>query len=298
MTYSPQRGEGQRKRQTESITRMKLSWLAGLVGIKEPAKATEQDIVTALETTVAAANETKPVLDALRKAMKKEAATVADVLTFANAITDKGPGGEGKGEGTAVVPHEGMNGVEISKLKLDLANCLELQKSKANEIHKLEGEITGIKAQVATLTNERDEARTAKTALETSFVNERKLRTGLLIEIGLKTGKLLLNEKDGYEKDFANVATFDSAMERYEKAVGGISKLKVTSLLDDAGTRNSTEGGRQNKIATLVNEVMDKEGLDYTKAFCKVKAQHADLFAGMKDPQDEQKTRINTAPKK
>lgn len=269
---------------------MKLSWIAKLVGL-DPAKATEPEVTTALENTVTLANESKPVVARLKAIMKKADATLAQVVEFANTLAVPGEGG---GNGTAVVPHEGMNGEDITKMKADLANCLAAGTAKANELRLAQAEATGLNATIATLTNERDTLAKAKTELETSFVNERAARATLLIENGLAAGKILANEKATWEKDFANSATFDSTLDRYGKLVG---KLKVTSQIADGGRRNSTEGERQGKITEFVNEAM-AGGLDYTKAFLKVKKEHSDLFAGMVDPSESQRAAMMTPAKK
>lgn len=225
---------------------MKLSELAAKLGV---AAKTEQDIVAALDSTIAMANEGRKVMTLMRGTIAKAPsrkdkpeATCDEVLAFVNE---------------AIVPHAGMEGTEIGKLQKELANCLAGQGTKANEI----------------------------TTLKTALANERKARTDLVIANALDRGTITKAEEANWRTQFANEETFDATLTEFSKLT---PKLPTTSHLPNGGARHSDSGDLQRKITTLVNEVMDKSGLNYDAAFGTVKRDHPELFAGMVNPSESQ----------
>ena len=193
------------------------------------------------------------ITGALRKAMKKDDAPLTEVLSFANDLP--------------IVPHEGMNGDVIGELHKQLTKCMELQKTKANEI--------------LVLTKARQDSDAAKDAAEKQFANERKARVDMLIDLGLKSGKIVLAEKDQWIKDFANEGTFAITLDRYGKLV---QKLPTTTHVTAAGQQNGNTVTRNDQIATAVQTTMANEKCTYDEAWTKVKKAQPGLFAGMKEP--------------
>lgn len=186
---------------------------------------------------------------------------------------------EALANGTPVVPHEGMTpGADlIGDLHKQLANCIELGKTKANEYK------TKV-AEVLALAN-------AKAEVEKSLANERRSRTDLMIEVALKDGKITLAEKETWQKEFANEATYQSAVDRYAKLT---PKVPTRTNVERPGAQHAATANRQEQIETFVNEAMEQRKLPHLDAYAAVQKEHPELFAGMQEPsrKDERATVI------
>ena len=231
-----------------------LGWIAKLLGKPDIA---EQDAVNEMDDFYN--SKLKPAMDAMSNcygAMKNEAESALQ------AIKDmfKAP------EGTPLV--------------LALAN--EVKRALTSE--------KDLKAQVATVTGERDtlanEKKTAledKTKAETNFANERRERAKLIVSTALAQGRVTAAEQD----QFVNEAVADPAATQ-TKLSARTTTFTNRGGVGNLGRRSESivnEADRREKVQTLVNEVREKHPkMGYDAAFNKVKKDNPELFAAMKQP--------------
>lgn len=155
----------------------------------------------------------------------------------------------------------------------------------ANEVSTLKGQVSTLNQQVTNLTNERD-------AAKTNFANERKERSKILLDAAVKEGRITAAERAEYETNFANEGTFETKMTKLGSAKSGsgipINKSKVDGdrrRVNDPSINESH--ARAAKVREFVNAKM-KAGLSYNDAFSAVQTEHADLFANMVQPGQEE----------
>lgn len=191
--------------------------------------------------------------------------------------------------GIPVTPVTAAN-EEQSQMKKDkVIQILGLAADATDE--QIETAIKDAHTKAGTVTAANEKATTAETALaterqtvgtlngkvttaETNFANERKARVALLIDGGIKAGKILPAEKAQWEADFAN--EFEKTV---TKLAGAKAKLHTKSVTEGLA-RNSESRNRQEQIQEAVNELMTKSGRDYHTAYMSVKRKHPDWFEG------------------
>ena len=72
----------------------------------------------------------------------------------------------------------------------------------------------------------------------------------------------------------------------------GVESIALNTLekqVDALNLQARTKSSRANEVMSLVNECMEKRGLNYSDAFCQIRKTRSDLFAGMVDPAPSQK---------
>ena len=117
------------------------------------------------------------------------------------------------------------------------------------------------------------------TDLESALKAERGARVELLVNQAITDGRLKLADKDGKTVELVN-AEGEAFETMVTTLVNADPVVKTVPKTKDLGKREATQRDRDNQIAELVNECMEKTGLDYTHAFADVRQDptHAELF--------------------
>ena len=93
---------------------------------------------------------------------------------------------------------------------------------------------------------------------------------------------ITLAEKETWQKEFANEATYQSAAERYSKLA---VKFPVKSQVINPGKQHADTANRQDQIDQFVNEAMTgPERLTYDQAWSRMRKVKPELLAGMQEP--------------
>jgi len=150
-------------------------------------------------------------------------------------------------------------------------------KHAANEtqINALKGQLTIEQGKVTTLTTQLTEATTQRTTAQTEAANERQRARDLLIERGVREGKILVGEQEAWKTKFA--ANHTEAANELQAAK---AKMNTKSKVIGLGQRNAslgTETGQQ--IQDAVNERRAKHPNEpYDACWAAVKREKPELF--------------------
>lgn len=133
---------------------------------------------------------------------------------------------------------------------------------------------TALREAKAKLTTAEDKAK----KLETDFANERAARVKPLLDSAVTDGRLTAAERPALEAEFANEATFDTAL---GKLTALKPKLHTAANAKSAalGQRNAGTRDRLEQIETAVNERMAKDKCDRTEAYIRLRREKHALFA-------------------
>jgi hypothetical protein len=126
------------------------------------------------------------------------------------------------------------------------------------------------------------EANQAKAELanaQTNFQAERGARIEMLISNALVAGILTPAQKEQWLNDLAN-----NFAEKTMELSNMKPAMNVTSQTKSLGSRKPETLSNRDRVLTLVNERMDKNGEDYETAFAAVRKENQGLFDVMKQP--------------
>lgn len=149
----------------------------------------------------------------------------------------------------------------------------------------LRTQISTLQSEVAAgktaLSNEQTARATDKAAAQTAFAAERGARIGILLDNAVRDGRVTPATRQQWNDDL--VKDFDGKV----TALANAPKVIATGnpITQDAGKRKTETASRQDRVLSLVNAEISKNGGDYDAAWNTVKLANPDLFAQMHQPE-------------
>ena len=165
-------------------------------------------------------------------------------------------------------------GMELLKKLLALLGLAETctEEDCLAEIGKMK---TGMEA----ASTEANQAKAELANAQTNFQAERGARIEMLISNALVAGILTPAQKEQWLNDLAN-----NFAEKTMELSNMKPAMNVTSQTKSLGSRKPETQSNRDRVLTLVNERMDKNGEDYETAFAAVRKENQGLFDVMKQP--------------
>jgi hypothetical protein len=165
-------------------------------------------------------------------------------------------------------------GMELLKKLLALLGLAETctEEDCLAEIGKMK---TGMEA----ASTEANQAKAELANAQTNFQAERGARIEMLISNALVAGILTPAQKEQWLNDLAN-----NFAEKTMELSNMKPAMNVTSQTKSLGSRKPETLSNRDRVLTLVNERMDKNGEDYETAFAAVRKENQGLFDVMKQP--------------
>jgi hypothetical protein len=139
--------------------------------------------------------------------------------------------------------------------------------------------ITAMQAAIGEAATQANEARQALESQTIVYQAERGARIELLVSNAISAGIITAADKDRWtialRQDFAG-KTVELANTK--------PSLNITPMTRDIGGRKLATQNAREKVLTLVNERMERNGEDYETAFAAVRKENQGLFESMKQP--------------